>query len=119
MKVIHFEIPAQDPERIKNFYSKIFGWTFYQWKDVGFWVAITGSPPEFGINGGVIDVHELDIPLNSVIEVKDIDAVLKKIKEKGGKITVHKFFEQGVGYMAYFKDLDNNVFGLRQIDPNG
>ena len=118
MKVIHFEIPAKDPERIKHFYSKIFGWQFSQWRDVGFWVALTGQPSEFGIDGGVIDVRELDIPLNSVIEIEDIDAVLAKVKEKGGKVAVHKFFVQGAGYLAYFKDLDNNVFGLRQVDPN-
>ena len=86
-------------------------------RSVGFWVALTGQPPEFGIDGGIIDVKELDIPLNSIIEVEDIDDVLQKIKAKGGKVAVPKFFEQGVGYLAYFRDLDNNVFGLRQVDP--
>lgn len=117
MKVIHFEIPARDPERQKHFYSTVFNWKFSQWKDVGFWVALTGQPPEFGIDGGIIDVKELDIPLNSIIEVEDIDDVLQKIKAKGGKVAVPKFFEQGVGYLAYFRDLDNNIFGLRQVDP--
>lgn len=117
MKVIHFEIPARDPERLKKFYSNIFNWTLSQWKDVGFWVALTGQPTQFGINGGIIDVNELDIPLNSIINVDDIDAVMQKITEKGGEITVPKFFVQSVGFLAYFKDLDNNVFGLRQVDP--
>jgi uncharacterized protein len=117
MKVIHFEIPARNPERLRNFYSKIFNWQFSQWKDVGFWVALTGQPPEFGIDGGIIDVKELDIPLNSIIDVADMDAVIDKITARGGSITVPKFFVQGVGYLAYFKDLDGNVFGLRQVDP--
>lgn len=118
MKVIHFEIPAQNPERLKQFYAKIFDWKFSQWKNVGFWYALTGQPAEFGIDGGIIDVKELDIPLNSVINVTNMDAVIEKIIAKGGTITVPKFFEQGVGYLAYFKDLDNNVFGLREVDPN-
>jgi predicted enzyme related to lactoylglutathione lyase len=118
MKVIHFEIPAQDPERLKKFYSKIFDWKFSQWKDVGFWVSLTGQPPEFGIDGGIIDIKEMDIPLTSVIEVQDIDKICLKILEKGGEITVPKFYVQGAGYLAYFKDPDMNLFGLRQIDPN-
>ena len=118
MKVIHFEIPAQDPERLKKFYDKIFNWKFSQWQDVGFWVALTGQPSQFGIDGGIIDVRELDIPLCSVIEVTDIDDTMSKIRQKGGRITVPKFFVKGAGYLAYFKDPDNNIFGLRQVDPN-
>jgi len=118
MKVMHFEIPAQDPERVKQFYSKVFGWKFSQWKDVGFWVALTGQPAEYGIDGGVIDIKEMDIPLTNVIRVDNIDEILEKVVAKGGEIVFPKFFEQGVGYLAYFKDLDNNLFGLRQIDPN-
>lgn len=118
MKVMHFEIPAQHPEQLKQFYSKIFNWKFCQWKSAGFWYALTGQPPEFGIDGGIIDIKELNIPLNSMIEVKDIDEVMEKIIAKGGEVAVPKFFEQGVGYLAYFKDLDKNIFGLREVNPN-
>lgn len=118
MKVIHFEIPAQRPEQLKSFYAKIFDWKFSQWKDAGFWYALTGAPPEFGIDGGIIDVQELDIPLNSMIEVQNIDEILKKVVEKGGEVAIPKFYEQGVGYLAYFRDLDKNIFGLREVDPN-
>jgi len=118
MKVMHFEIPAQNPELLKKFYSNIFDWKFSQWKDVGFWVALTGKPPEYGIDGGIIDIKEMDIPLTSVIQVDNIDEILEKVVAKGGEIEVPKFFEQGVGYLAYFRDLDKNLFGLREVDPN-
>jgi len=118
MKVIHFEIPAKNPQNLIKFYSTIFDWNFSQWKDVGFWVALTGSPSEFGIDGGIIDINEIDMPLTNVIEVDDIDSVLEKIVAKGGEITIPKFLVDGAGYLAYFKDLDKNLFGLRQIDPN-
>ncbi|HMV14717.1 MAG: VOC family protein [Chitinophagales bacterium] len=118
MKVIHFEIPAKNPERLKHFYSKIFDWRFCQWKEAGFWYALTGSPSEFGIDGGIIDVKELDIPVNSMIAVENIDTTLHKIVEVGGKVAVPKFYEQGVGYLAYFNDLDGNIFGLREVNPN-
>jgi len=31
-RVIHFEIPASDPERASAFYQKVFGWKIEQWK---------------------------------------------------------------------------------------
>ena len=114
---MHFEIPAQNPEQLKKFYSKLFGWQFCQWKNVGYWYALTGPPTEFGMDGGIIDIKELDIPLNSMIEVASIDDILEKIVAKGGEIAVPKFYTKGVGYLAYFKDLDKNIFGLRQVDP--
>ncbi len=30
-KVIHFELPADDPERAVAFYEKVFGWTINKW----------------------------------------------------------------------------------------
>lgn len=30
-RVIHFEIPADDPERSISFYEKVFGWRIEKW----------------------------------------------------------------------------------------
>ena len=30
-RVIHFEIPADNPDRAVQFYSNVFGWTFQKW----------------------------------------------------------------------------------------
>ena len=32
-RVIHFEIPADDPEKTIAFYRKVFGWKFQQFGD--------------------------------------------------------------------------------------
>ncbi|MGZ4908488.1 MAG: VOC family protein, partial [Halobacteriota archaeon] len=31
-KVIHFELPADDPQRAVEFYEKVFGWTITKWE---------------------------------------------------------------------------------------
>jgi predicted enzyme related to lactoylglutathione lyase len=31
MRIVHFEIPADDPARAMAFYGKAFGWTFDKW----------------------------------------------------------------------------------------
>jgi predicted enzyme related to lactoylglutathione lyase len=30
-KVVHFELPAVDPQRAIAFYEKVFGWTITKW----------------------------------------------------------------------------------------
>ncbi len=31
-RVVHFEIPADDPARAVKFYEKVFGWKFQKWE---------------------------------------------------------------------------------------
>ena len=41
---IHFEIPAENPERAMEFYSSIFGWKFSKWAGpMDYWVISTGQ----------------------------------------------------------------------------
>jgi len=61
-RVIHFEIHAADPERAAQFYRQVFGWTVSEWTIPGveiphenrYWLAATGSPPDPGIDGGIL-----------------------------------------------------------------
>ena len=47
---IHFEIPAEKPERAIEFYEKVFGWKFEKWDGPAeYWIIRTGeSTPETG-----------------------------------------------------------------------
>jgi predicted enzyme related to lactoylglutathione lyase len=33
--IVHFDIPADDPERAKKFYSDLFGWKIEKWSESG------------------------------------------------------------------------------------
>ena len=49
---IHFEIPAEKPERAIKFYEKVFGWKFERWNGpMEYWNISTGDSQP-GINGG-------------------------------------------------------------------
>ncbi len=38
---IHFEIPAEDPQRAIGFYSSVFGWEFDQWDGpMEYWIIL-------------------------------------------------------------------------------
>jgi len=41
-RVVHFEIPATDPERAAAFYKKTFGWKFEKWPGpMDYWMVNT------------------------------------------------------------------------------
>ena len=49
---IHFEIPAENPQRAIDFYTKVFGWTIKKWDGpMEYWMITTGKSPEPGIDG--------------------------------------------------------------------
>ena len=60
---IHFEIPAENPERAMQFYSKVFGWKFNKWAGpMDYWVISTGQPGEPGIDGGLMPRRDPNQP---------------------------------------------------------
>ncbi|MBN2156952.1 MAG: VOC family protein [Candidatus Lokiarchaeota archaeon] len=118
-KIIHFEIPSKDPNRAMNFYSNILGWSFQAWEGpMDYWFTKAGPKNAPGIEGAITKKESEDDIVINTIGVSDIDNVIIKIKKHGGTIINPKHAVPGVGYLAYFKDLDNNLFGLMQEDPN-
>jgi predicted enzyme related to lactoylglutathione lyase len=45
----HFEIPAENVERLKDFYSSLFGWQFEKGQTQGYWTTKNA-----GISGGLM-----------------------------------------------------------------
>ena len=115
-RVIHFEIPASDPDKSLKFYSEVFGWSFHQFDDNPYWLATTGDEKEPGINGAIMKRNSPQQPVTNNISVDDIDAAMRKVEVAGGKIVVPKTPIPGVGWMAYFTDPDGNIFGLWKED---
>ncbi|AKM82628.1 TPA: VOC family protein [Candidatus Berkelbacteria bacterium] len=120
--VVHFEIPADDLDRAKEFYSEIFGWKMNDMPEMKYVIAWTGeTDPESGtlkekgmINGGMMQRDpEVSHPVIT-IDVKDIDESMMKIKEMGGEELKAKMEVGDMGYAAYFKDTEGNVMGLWQ-----
>jgi predicted enzyme related to lactoylglutathione lyase len=122
-RITHFEIHADDPERAAKFYSDVFGWTIQKWEGpVDYWLVTTGPDDKPGINGGVLK-RQGAIDGTAVTafvctaEVDDIDATMTKIEAQGGTLALPKQAVPGVGWQAYYKDTEGNVFGIHQTDP--
>jgi uncharacterized protein len=111
-KVVHFEIPAHDPEKTMRFYKDVFGWNFSQFGEAPYWLAITGDEKTPGINGAIMKRNAPHQPVTNSISVTNLDEAIKKVEAAGGKVVVPKTVISGVGWSAYFQDIDNNIFGL-------
>jgi len=119
-RIVHFEIPADNPERVADFYKKVLGWSIQKWEGpVDYWLISTGKNSEPGINGGI--ARKKDRPASGFLvtaQVDSIDECLKKITKAGGSIVVPKQPIPGVGYQAHFRDPEGNVVGIMENDPS-
>ena len=115
-RVVHFEIPATNPDTSKQFYETAFGWKFSQFGSAPYFLAATGPDTIPGINGAIMKRNHPQQPVTSVISVDDIDKAIAKIESAGGKIVVNKTVFPGAGWSAYFTDPDNNILGIWKED---
>lgn len=121
-KVVHFEIPAEDLSRAKDFYGSVFGWDLQTMPMPGGEYTIvmttpvdeqTRMPTEPGaINGGMMQRDERTPSPVITIDVEAIDDALKEVEARGGSTVTPRTTIPGMGAFAYFKDPEGNVLGL-------
>jgi predicted enzyme related to lactoylglutathione lyase len=96
-RIVHFEIPAENPERAVKFYQQVFNWKIEKWPEpMDYWLVTTGEDKEPGINGAITPKVNLAATTNTV-EVSSVDDFLKKIKDAGGKVVMPETTVPGVG----------------------
>ncbi len=116
-RVVHFEIPADNPDRAVKFYSKVFDWQIEKWAGPqDYWMVNTGPDSLPGINGAIMRRQEPVGTVVNTVDVPSVDDYVKKVVAAGGKVIMPKTAIPGVGYMAYCTDTEGNKFGLYQTD---
>jgi predicted enzyme related to lactoylglutathione lyase len=117
-RVVHFELPAEDPERAIQFYERTFGWEFQKWQGpMEYWLIMTGKD-EPGIDGGLAPKGENLRSVTNTIGVPSVDDYIEKAVSNGGEVVVPKMTIPGAGYLAYIKDTEGNVFGIMTDDTS-
>jgi len=122
---IHFEIQADNTERAIKFYRDLFGWEFSQWGTEPYWLVKTGEKDTPGIDGGLMprpgpgpaDMQAVNAFV-CIVDVADCDATAKRVPEIGGSVAVPKMPVPTIGWLAYAKDTEGNLFGFMQMDAN-
>ena len=123
--VVHFEMPAEDRQRMAAFYTDVFGWqTQLLGPEMGDYVLATttetgrdGRPKKPGaINGGFFPKSQ-DKPAqypSVVIAVEDIRRHMQKVTQAGGKVLGEPVEIPGVGWYVSFLDTEGNRVSMLQ-----
>jgi predicted enzyme related to lactoylglutathione lyase len=118
--VVYFEIQATEPAKLIAFYQQLFGWTFTKEESL---------PIEYyriettGMMGGLLKRPAATPPshygtnaFTCSMEVENFDQTTAIILKNGGQVELPKFAIVGRCYQGYFIDIDNNVFGIFEVD---
>jgi uncharacterized protein len=117
--VVHFEIPANDVEKLKRFYEEAFGWKITQASGpIDYWLIQTvpvdpkGMLLRPGVNGGMYKKQQLENKPLNYFAVESISDFLEKIVKLGGKVTQPKEEVPEIGWIAAAEDPEGNQFAL-------
>ena len=58
-KVVHFEIPIDDPDRAAGCYHNALGWEISRFGDEPYWLVRAGQDEEPGANGALVSCGDL------------------------------------------------------------
>jgi len=119
--IVHFEIPADDVEKLRKFYSALFGWTIEKTPGpMEYLMVLTvpiddkGMPVRPGVNGGMMKKQNPEHKPVNYVAVESVDEYVKKIEALGGRVIVPKMEVPGIGWWASALDPEGNMFAIIQ-----
>lgn len=119
--IVHFEIPADNVEKLRKFYGGLFGWKIEKMPGpVEYWSIQTvpvdkkGAPIRPGVNGGMMKRQNPEHKPVNYILVDSVDEHSQRIEALGGKVIVPKMEVPGVGWWALALDTEGNQFAILQ-----
>jgi hypothetical protein len=120
--IVHFEIPADNVQKLKEFYGGLFGWKIERYPGpMEYWSLQTvpvddkGMTLRPGVNGGLMPRQMPEQKPVNYISVESIDEYSKKAVALGGKIAVPKTELPGMGWWAIALDPEGNQIGLLEF----
>jgi predicted enzyme related to lactoylglutathione lyase len=121
----HFEIYADDPEKLASFYTALFDWSIELVPGMDYRFIKTvetdaeGMPTQpGGINGGMIkrpDGYDVSAWVN-YINVPSVDQAIERAKSLGARMTKGRSAVPGMGWFAMFIDPQGNSFAVWESD---
>lgn len=114
--VVHFEVVGKDAEKLRSYYSELFGWEFDSDNPMNYGIVQREgnvSADGIGIGGGVGATPE-GYPghVTFYVAVPDVEAALAKAESLGGSRMMgpHEMMEGLV--IGLFSDPEGHVIGL-------
>jgi predicted enzyme related to lactoylglutathione lyase len=129
--IVHFEIPSDNLERTKKFYTDLFGWKIEKMPGTGqreYWTFTTTTNDKGGSNngdgeqrtvsGGMLERQMPQEPIMIYIGVNSVTEYSNKVESLGGKVIKQKTEVPGYGWFAICTDTENNGFALWEANTN-
>ena len=110
LPIAYLELPANDLSTSRDFYAKLFGWTFEDYGPT--YAAFSNSGLAGGFNADPAERTRAPLP---VIDSRDLEATEQSIVEAGGKITMPIFSFPG-GRRFHFTDPAGNELAVMQSE---
>ena len=124
--VVHFDIPSDNLERTKKFYTELFGWKMEKMPGTTqreYWTFSTtnnhkdgttsgGGGEQRTISGGMMERQMPQEPIMIYIGVDSVTEYSDKVEKLGGKVIKQKTEVPGYGWFAICTDTENNGFAL-------
>ena len=132
--IVHFDIPSDNLERTKKFYTELFGWKMDKMLGTDqreYWMFSTttndgGDSSSSGggggelqtVSGGMMERQMPQEPIMIYIGVDSVTQYSNKVERLGGKVIKQKTEVPGYGWFTICTDSENNGFALWEAKPN-
>jgi predicted enzyme related to lactoylglutathione lyase len=130
--VVHFDIPSDNLERTKKFYTELFGWKMDKMPGTDqreYWMFSTttndrggsssgGGGEQQTVSGGMMERQMPQEPIMIYIGVDSVTEYSNKVERLGGKVIKQKTEVPGYGWFTICTDSENNGFALWEAKPN-
>ena len=115
--VVHFEVIGRDPEKLRSYYSDLFGWEIDADNPVGYGIVARDqntNPDGIGIGGGIGGPGPDDYPghVTFYVEVPDVEAALAKAESLGGTRMMGPEKPMEGVEIGLFNDVEGHVVGV-------
>ena len=116
--VTHFEIYAEEPAKLADFYRNLFGWKLDKAPGIDYWRIQTEGSRTNGFNGG-LTYRPLPGPRSWVhyVNVGSLDAAVADVQRLGGAVLRSKTAVPKIAWYAVVADPEGNIFAVWQPDP--
>jgi uncharacterized protein len=116
--VVHFEVIGSDGERLRGYYSQLFGWDIDASNAMGYGVVQREdnlNADGIGIGGGVGEGPEgYDGHVTFYVEVPDVEATLAEAERLGGRRVMGPETVMGRMVLGLLVDPEEHVIGVIQ-----
>src|SRR3972149_10712057 len=98
--IIHFEIPANDPEKLAGFYRSLFNWKIEKFPGPMEYWSLETAPEGEGVNGGMMRRQMPSQTPTNYFNVESVDDYSRQVLEVGGQVVVPKQEVPDMGFFA-------------------